>query len=338
MERSVIVALALLSVSCSVDPVSAPPSTGPSEFAVSLTITATPDVIRQDGVAQSSILVVARDFRSMPIANLSMRLETLANGQLVDFGVLSSRTISTGADGRASVTYLSPPPPPATSDSDVLLTIRVTPIGTDYANAQARTVQLRLARPGVILPPNGTPTPAFFASPSTAAENESVFFDASGSRDDGQIVSYAWTFGDGQIGSGRQRTHSYALAGTYQVTLTVTDDRGLTASTAPTPFTVTVAANPIAAFTFSPTDPRVGTSMVFNAAASTVPTGRTIVSYEWEFGDGQQATGVAPLHTFLAARTYTVVLTVTDNTGRRGVVSRTVVVVLPTSPSPESVP
>jgi PKD repeat protein len=120
--------------------------------------------------------------------------------------------------------------------------------------------------------------------------------------------------------------------------LTVTDDRGLTASTAPTPFTVTAAANPIASFTFSPTDPRVGTSMVFNAAASTVPTGRTIVSYEWEFGDGQQATGVAPLHTFLAARTYTVVLTVTDNTGRRGVVSRTVVVVLPTSPSPESEP
>jgi PKD repeat protein len=211
----------------------------------------------------------------------------------------------------------------------VWLTIRATPIGTDYANAQARTVSLLLTRPGVILPPNGTPQPSFFASPSSAAENDVVFFDASASRDDGQIASYAWNFGDGDTGSGRQRSHSYELAGTYQVTLTVTDDRGLSASTAPTPFVVTASVNPTAVFTFSPTDPSVGTPIVFNAAASTVPTGRQIVSWEWEFGDGTQASGVAAHHTFTAARTFTVVLTVTDNTGRKGVASRTVVVTLP---------
>lgn len=320
----------VVSASCSVESTSIPQPTGPSELGLSLSVTATPDVIRQDGVAQSTISIVARDVHGLPPQSaISFRLDLLKNGQVVDFGVLSSRTITTGSDGRATATYLSPGPPPADATSDVLVTVRATAIGTNYANAQPRTVEIRLARPGVILPPNGSPQPSFFASPTTAKENEPVLFDASASRDDRQIVSYAWSFGDGVTGFGRQITHAYELAGTYQVRLTVTDDQGLSASTAPTSYTVTTAANPVAAFTFSPTDPRVGTSVVFNAAASTVPTGRQIESWEWEFGDGNQASGVARTHTYTVVGTYTVVLTVTDNTGRKGVTSKTVAVLPP---------
>jgi PKD repeat protein len=319
----------LVSASCSVE--STPPAqpAGPSELGLSLQLTATPDVIRQDGVAQSTIQMWARDPRALPVAGVTVRLDIMANGQTVDFGVLSSRTMTTGTDGRASVTYLSPGPPPPTASSDVFLEILATPIGTNYANTLPRSVELRLARPGVILPANGTPQPSFFASPASAAENEDVFFDARASRDDGQIVSYEWSFGDGDTGTGRTVRHSYELAGAYNVTLTVTDDRGLRASTAPVSYVVTAAANPTALFTFSPIDPRVGMSVVFNAAASTAPTGREIVSYEWEFGDGHQATGVATTHAFTVARTFTVVLTVWDNTGRKGVISRTVTVLPP---------
>ena len=53
-------------------------------------------------------------------------------------------------------------------------------------------------------------------------------------------------------------THRYQLAGTYNVVLTVTDDRGVRASTAPTPIVVTTAADPVASFTLSPSDPVVG--------------------------------------------------------------------------------
>ncbi|NQW03562.1 MAG: PKD domain-containing protein [Acidobacteria bacterium] len=324
----------VVGTSCSVESVTTPLPTGPSELAISLVLSATPDVIRQDGTAQSTIQVLARDAFAQPMAGLSLRLETLANGLLVDFGVLSSKTMITGSDGRASVTYVAPGPPPPAAQSDVLVTIRAIPIGTNYASAQARTVDIRLTRPGVILPPNGTPQPSFFASPSASAENEPVFFDASASRDDGQIVSYVWNFGDGEEGTGRLRSHTYKLAGTYSVTLTVTDDRGLSASTAPASHTVQPAANPVAAFTISPTNPRVGTSIVFNAAISSVATGRQIVAWDWEFGDGHQATGVAPIHTFTAASTFTVVLTVTDNTGRKGVTSTTVVVQPPTEELP----
>jgi PKD repeat protein len=52
-------------------------------------------------------------------------------------------------------------------------------------------------------------------------------FDASSSTDDGTVTSYAWTFGDGQTGTGLKPSHPYATAGPKTVTLTVTDDLGV---------------------------------------------------------------------------------------------------------------
>ena len=52
-----------------------------------------------------------------------------------------------------------------------------------------------------------------------------VVFDASGSFDpDGTIVSYQWTFGDGFTGAGKNVTHTYPGAGSFDVTLVVFDD------------------------------------------------------------------------------------------------------------------
>jgi PKD repeat protein len=84
---------------------------------------------------------------------------------------------------------------------------------------------------------NQAPVAAF--SPTTSELALSVAAGAS-SDPDGSIASYSWDFGDGAVGSGVTENHTYALSGTYQVTLTVTDDLGGTDSvTKP----VTVSAN-----------------------------------------------------------------------------------------------
>ena len=115
-------------------------------------------------------------------------------------------------------------------------------------------------------------------------------FDGSGSLDpDGNIATYDWTFGDGsQHGAAATMSHAYATGGSYTGTLTVTDNRGATA-------TATVTVNPASppnlppVASFSPVCTAL--TCTFDAGTSFDPDG-TVTSYAWNFGDTQTATGV----------------------------------------------
>ena len=65
----------------------------------------------------------------------------------------------------------------------------------------------------------------------------------------------------------------------------------------------------------------VGEQASFNATSSTATPGRTITSYEWDFGDGTRKSGVTTSHDFDDDGVYLVTLTVTDNFGLKGVFS-----------------
>ncbi|MDT8409667.1 MAG: PKD domain-containing protein [Wenzhouxiangellaceae bacterium] len=74
-------------------------------------------------------------------------------------------------------------------------------------------------------------------------------FDGSASSDsDGNIASYAWDFGDGSIASGATANHSYSADGTYVVTLTVTDNAGVSDSATSS---VTVSSGAVADISLS---------------------------------------------------------------------------------------
>lgn len=301
-----------------------PALAGPSELGLSLTASASPDIVSQDGRSQSILTVIARDPQARPVGNLPLRLAMYVGGTSVDYGTLMNKVLFTDNAGMASTIYTAPAAPPPTVSSDSSVDIEIVPAGTNYANTASRFVTIHLARPGAILPPNPKVAASFFYSPTQPREDEPVQFDGSGST--GALVSYVWRFGDGKTGTGLRASHVYSAAGTYHVVLTVTDDRGASATSSPQAISVLSSPDPTAAFTISPTDPGINDDVYFDGSLSTTPdgAGRTITSYEWNFGDGGGGAGKTTTHKYGKAGTYTVLLQVRDSSGRRGTTSNTV--------------
>jgi chitodextrinase len=332
----VIVALAALLVSapgCTLKNQEAPPLSGPSEFGTSITLTASPDAINQDGGSQSLITITARDSNGNPLRNVSLRTDIFVGGVHTDFGTLSARSVVTDANGRATLIYTAPASPAGPSvDANTTVDIVATPLGTDFANAVSRLVTIRLLPIGIVVPPDGL-QPDFTFTPTSPTDHQDVLFTACGDPTkpcapaNNPVASYSWDFGDGRTATGRTATHSYNESGTYFVTLTISDSVGRSAA-ATRQITVIAGALPTARFSFSPTSPQPNQQVNFNASASTATQGHRIVSYSWDFGDGQPGVvSTSPLtsHTYTQEGDYVVLLIVTDDLGKTGVSTATTV-------------
>ncbi len=167
------------------------------------------------------------------------------------------------------------------------------------------------------------PSAAFTATPTALK----VAFSGSGSTAPSgrTITGYAWTFGDGSTGTGVAPSRTYAAAGTYVVTLTVTDSAGAKGSVSQNVTVTPAHSAPTAAFTATTS----GLTANFSSAGSTA-TGATISGYAWTFGDGITSTEANPVHSYAKAGTYTATLGVTDSLGATSTVaSRSVVVTAP---------
>jgi PKD repeat protein len=222
--------LVTASAACSLTDQGAPDLTGPSELGLSLAITATPDLVAANGSSQSVITVVARDVNGQPSANVEMRVDTVNVSGFIDesLGTLSARRMTTGSNGQASVTFTAPMETQFGVDCRCVVNVRVLPISTNAQSQLERFVSIRLVPPTTVVVP-GAPIPDFFYTPAQPRPGEVVQFNASRSFDaDGFIVSYKWVWGDGETETATTATenHDYAGAGTYYVTLTVTDNAG----------------------------------------------------------------------------------------------------------------
>ncbi|MCP4660620.1 MAG: PKD domain-containing protein, partial [bacterium] len=132
-----------------------------------------------------------------------------------------------------------------------------------------------------------------------------------GEDSDGEIVRWEWDFGDGTSLRGRPVEHAWAAPGTYEVTLTVTDDAAAANSTASDRLRVRVNDPPAAA---AGPDRRVavGEPIRFDAGGSLDRDGE-IIARRWQFGDGAEAAGVEVSHAFAEPGRYRVTLTVRDD-------------------------
>lgn len=168
------------------------------------------------------------------------------------------------------------------------------------------------------------PTAVATASVTAGYAPLTVPLDGSASSDpDGAIVRYAWDFGDGQSSALPAPSHIYSAAGTFPVTLTVTDNDGLASSHC---LTITVTfpnLPPTAVASATPASGTAPLTVTLSAAGSADPDG-SIVSYAWSFGDGATGTGASVQHLYPSAGTYTARLTVTDNRGATGTAQVTI--------------
>ncbi len=152
-------------------------------------------------------------------------------------------------------------------------------------------------------PPNAN----ISSSTLTGTAPLTVSFNASGST--GDIASYSWNFGDNTSATGKQVSHTYTTAGTYNATLTVTGTSGTTSQKTVTVATTTIPINAnISSSTLTGDAPL---AVSFNASGST----GDIASYSWNFGDNTSATGQQVSHTYTTAGTFNAILTVTGTSG-----------------------
>jgi hypothetical protein len=224
---------------CTLNNAEAPPLTGPSEFATSLSLSANPDAVAMGQSSttagqQSLVIVTVFDASGAPRPNQMVRFDTLVNGQLSSCGQLSNATQVTGSDGRASTVFTAPGTPPdcPNFNPNGSVTVRATPVGNDFENsgASARSVSIFMALPTVVNAVDGFVVD--FTVTSLAGTRNFTFNGSSSHSPGHAIVHYAWRASDGWSESGprEQVDHDFGSPGTYVVTLTITDDIGQSGS------------------------------------------------------------------------------------------------------------
>ncbi len=165
------------------------------------------------------------------------------------------------------------------------------------------------------------PVASFTFTSGTILTATPVSFNGSASYDpDGTVVGYAWDFGDGSTGSGPTPSHAYSIAGIYDVRLNVTDNSG---STAVSTQIVTITDRPpVVTITQTATTATSGQAVIITITG-TDPDG-TIVNATVNWGDGTKDTLIGnpstDSHAYSLANgassaTYTVTVTVYDNSG-----------------------
>ena len=182
---------------------------------------------------------------------------------------------------------------------------------------------------GVSPPVNNTPIAIVEASTLSGIAPLDISFDGSDSYDpDGDNLTYTWDFGDGNTANGITVSHNYSEVGDYTVSLTVDDGNGGTNS-ASLDISVESIPNqnqpPIAIIYASTLIGGAPLDVAFDGSDSYDPDGDNL-TYIWDFGDGNIASGLNVNHVFTSIGTYTVTLTVTDTEGGTDETTETIAV------------
>jgi gliding motility-associated-like protein len=126
----------------------------------------------------------------------------------------------------------------------------------------------------------------------------------------GPISTWAWNFGDGNTSTLQNPAHTYTAPGTYTVTLTVTGPNGCTDNVVFTNYIQIVP--PVADFVGVPIMGCIPLPVAFTDISNSV---EPIVSWQWDFGDGNTSTAQNPSNTYTTPGAFTVSLIIVNSAG-----------------------
>ena len=152
------------------------------------------------------------------------------------------------------------------------------------------------------------PTADFTASPVSGNAPLRVQFINNSS---GSPTSYHWDFGDGNTSNQQSPVHKYQKNGKYTVALTATNEFGQDTKTEPDYINVNNTESKLTAnFIANPVSGTAPLKVYFTNQSTGNPT-----SYHWDFGDGNSSSQQSPTHVYQKSGTYSVTLTVANNSG-----------------------
>jgi PKD repeat protein len=183
-----------------------------------------------------------------------------------------------------------------------------TTVGTMYV-----TVTKHNYRPyqGVATIVNQLPVANFTYSPMNPTTSNLIHFNDTSIDPDGTIVSWSWSFGDGNTANSKNPQHQYVDNGTYLVILNITDNDGGKKEISKSIMVTNVP--PTVNFTYFPANPFTTDTIHFNDTST--DSDGTITTWYWRFGDGNFSNLRNPTHQYSDNGVYIVTLNVTDDDG-----------------------
>ena len=144
----------------------------------------------------------------------------------------------------------------------------------------------------VVLVDNQPPTAAFSYSPTNPTTEDIIQFTDESTDPDGIIMSWIWTFGDGNTSSGQNPSHQFVESGIYTVSLTVTDDDGANDTVQKTIIVSSLNHPPNPPVICGPTSGKAGITYTYNLS-STDPEDDDVYYYV-DWGDNTSSGWIGP--------------------------------------------
>lgn len=243
-----------------------------------------------------------QSFSQAPVANFTATPVSGCSPLVVNFTDQSTGGVTSWSWDLGNGVISSDPHPSTIYANPGTYTVTLTVTNASGSNTIIRTNYITV---------NPSPAPAFTASATSGCFPFRVQFTDQSDPGFGSIVSWSWNFGNGSTSTLQNPFQVYTTAGSFFVSLTVTNSSGCS-KTIVKPSYINVINGVKADFNFTPP---VNCKPPETISFINQSTGPPVLSYQWDFGDGNTSTAINPGNNYLSTGPFTVRLITTSTLG-----------------------